>query len=203
MNESSPPAPSLTAAAGTSTTTFDHRNDSSVIIIDPAHDVDKISRTVAGREDQRPTPRRIHISAAPSEAAERFGAPACSEPRGPCVPGKWCTSPGTSSRTVDGDVPRIGDTELKRPRDPATPRLRVLLRTHQLWRTAKASSSMTPSTARRVRRSAIDTIIESMTRLLSTSLESTAVLATRHGDSIGIGLKHPNFRHGSARSSNR
>ena len=52
-------------------------NDSSVIIIDPAHDVDKISRTVAGRTVEKILLTHAHDDHIRSakEAAERFGAP--------------------------------------------------------------------------------------------------------------------------------
>ena len=76
-------------------------NDSSVIIIDPAHDVDKISRTVAGRTVEKILLTHAHDDHIRSakEAAERFGAPRLPEPRGPCALGNGVPLLGLRPRT--------------------------------------------------------------------------------------------------------
>ena len=137
-------------------------NDSSVIIIDPAHDVDKISRTVAGRTVEKILLTHAHDDHIRSakEAAERFGAPVYLNPADRVLWEMVYPSWDFDHELADGDVVRIGDTELK-----------VLA---------------TPGRSY----SDFDTIIESISTRLLTLPESTAVL-TGHGDSTGIGLEAP------------
>ena len=108
-------------------------NDSSVIIIDPAHDVDKISRTVAGRTVEKILLTHAHDDHIRSakEAAERFGAPVYLNPADRVLWEMVYPSWDFDHELADGDVLRIGDTELKVLATPGhSPRLRVLLRTH-------------------------------------------------------------------------
>ena len=90
-------------------------NDSSVIIIDPAHDVDKISRTVAGRTVEKILLTHAHDDHIRSakEAAERFGAPVYLNPADRVLWEMVYPSWDFDHELADGDVLRIGDTELK------------------------------------------------------------------------------------------
>lgn len=89
-------------------------NDSSVIIIDPAHDVDKISRTVAGRTVEKILLTHAHDDHIRSakEAAERFGAPVYLNPADRVLWEMVYPSWDFDHELADGDVLRIGDTEL-------------------------------------------------------------------------------------------
>jgi len=89
-------------------------NDSSVIIIDPAHDVDKISRTVAGRTVEKILLTHAHDDHIRSakEAAERFGAPVYLNPADRVLWEMVYPSWDFDHELADGDVLRIGETEL-------------------------------------------------------------------------------------------
>ena len=174
-------------------------NDSSVIIIDPAHDVDKISRTVAGRTVEKILLTHAHDDHIRSakEAAERFGAPVYLNPADRVLWEMVYPSWDFDRELADGDVLRIGDTELTVLATPATPRLRVLLRAHpQLGeqrrrRLLRRHPSSTAAPAQPDAPTATSTpSSESISTRLLTLPESTAVL-TGHGDSTGIGLEAP------------
>ena len=87
-------------------------NDSSVIIIDPAHDVDKISRTVAGRTVEKILLTHAHDDHIRSakEAAERFGAPVYLNPADRVLWEMVYPSWDFDHELADGDVVRIGAT---------------------------------------------------------------------------------------------
>ena len=136
-------------------------NDSSVIIIDPAHDVDKISRTVAGRtgEDSAdPRPRRPHPQR--QGGGRTLRRTLYLNPADRVLLGNGVPLLGLRSRTVDGDVPRIGDTELKRPRDPGhSPAPCASTHPPRLGELRRRRLPATPSSTapRRIRRSATST----------------------------------------------
>ena len=124
-------------------------NGSSVIIIDPAHDVDKISRTVAGRTVEKILLTHAHDDHIRSakEAAERFGAPVYLNPADRVLWEMVYPSWDFDRELADGDVLRIGETELTVLATPATPPA-PYASTHppSAGKTAKASSSpATPS----------------------------------------------------------
>ena len=145
-------------------------NGSSVIIIDPAHDVDKISRTVAGRTVEKILLTHAHDDHIRSakEAAERFGAPVYLNPADRVLWEMVYPSWDFDRELADGDVVRIGDTELTVLATPGHSPGSVCFYAPTLsWENSESIS----------------------TRLL-TLPESTAVL-TGHGDSTGIGLEAP------------
>ena len=181
-------------------------NDSSVIIIDPAHDVDKISRTVAGRTVEKILLTHAHDDHIRSakEAAERFGAPVYLNPadrvlfrsgRGK-MPAHFL-SWDFDHELADGDVLRIGDTELKVLATPGHSPGSVCFYAPTLsWENSEGVvfsgdtlfNGGPGATGRSY--SDFDTIIESISTRLLTLPGSTAVL-TGHGDSTGIGLEAP------------
>ncbi len=180
-------------------------NDSSVIIIDPAHDVDKISRTVAYRTVEKILLTHAHDDHIRSakEAAERFGAPVYLNPADRVLWEMVYPSWDFDHELADGDVLRIGDTELKVLATPTTPRLRVLLRTHpQLGEQRRRRLLRRHPLQRRYGAtgrsySDFDTIIESISTRLLTLPESTAVLTGTATAPASV-WKHPNFRLGSS-----
>ena len=154
-------------------------NDSSVIIIDPAHDVDKISRTVAGRTVEKILLTHAHDDHIRSakEAAERFGAPVYLNPADRVL-WEMVYPPGTSTtNSLTATYCASVETELTVLATPAAPgSVCFFTRPPSAGRTAKASSSpATPfnggpgATGRSY--SDFDTIIESIsTRLLTPAL---------------------------------
>ena len=176
-------------------------NDSSVIIIDPAHDVDKISRTVAGRTVEKIllTPAHgDHIRSA-KEAAERFGAPVYLNPADRVLWEMVYPSWDFDEPLHDGQKISAGNTELHVIATPGhspgsvcfyTPELSwensegVLFSGDTLFKGGPGATGRSYSD--------FDTIIESIESKLLTLPESTAVL-TGHGDSTGIGVEAPDL----------
>ena len=124
-------------------------NDSSVIIIDPAHDVDKISRTVAGRTVEKILLTHAHDDHIRSakEAAERFGAPVYLNPADRVLWEMVYPSWDFDRELADGDVLRIGDTELTVLATPGHSQLgeqrrRRLLRRHPLQRRPRRNRTL-------------------------------------------------------------
>ena len=151
-------------------------NDSSVIIIDPAHD--------------------DHIRSA-KEAAERFGAPVYLNPADRVLWEMVYPSWDFDHELADGDVLRIGDTDLKVLATPGHSPGSVCFYAPTLsWENSEGVvfsgdtlfNGGPGATGRSY--SDFDTIIESISTRLLTLPESTAVL-TGHGDSTGIGLEAP------------
>lgn len=174
-------------------------NDSSVIIIDPAHDVDKISRTVAGRTVEKILLTHAHDDHIRSakEAAERFGAPVYLNPADRVLWEMVYPSWDFDHELADGDVLRIGDTELQVLATPGHSPGSVCFYAPTLsWENSEGVvfsgdtlfNGGPGATGRSY--SDFDTIIESISTRLLTLPESTAVL-TGHGDSTGIGLEAP------------
>ena len=170
-----------------------------MIIIDPAHDVDKISRTVAGRTVEKILLTHAHDDHIRSakEAAERFGAPVYLNPADRVLWEMVYPSWDFDYELADGDVLRIGDTELKVLATPGHSPGSVCFYAPTLsWENSEGVvfsgdtlfNGGPGATGRSY--SDFDTIIESISTRLLTLPESTAVL-TGHGDSTGIGLEAP------------
>ena len=152
-----------------------------MIIIDPAHDVDKISRTVAGRTVEKILLTHAHDDHIRSakEAAERFGAPVYLNPADRVLWEMVYPSWDFDHELADGDVLRIGETELTVLATPG----------HSPGSVCFYAPTLSWENSEGVVFSG-DTLIESISTRLLTLPESTAVL-TGHGDSTGIGLEAP------------
>lgn len=174
-------------------------NDDSVIIIDPAHDVDKISEHLAGRTVEKillTHGHDDHIRSA-QEAAERFKAPVYLNPADRVLWEMVYPTWDFDQELADGDFITIGSTELTVLATPGhspgsvcfyAPTLSwdnsqgVLFSGDTLFKGGPGATGRSYSS--------FDTIIESLKNKVLSLPESTAVL-TGHGDSTGIGLEAP------------
>ncbi|GAA4791878.1 MBL fold metallo-hydrolase [Rothia endophytica] len=176
-------------------------NDSSVIIIDPAHDVDKIAAKVAGRTVEKILLTHAHddhIGSA-KEASDRFGAPVYLNPADRELWTMVYPSWGFDEELEDGMTLALGDTELTVLATPGHSPGSVCFYAPTLsWDNSEGVvfsgdtlfNGGPGATGRSF--SSFETIIESIRHKLLTLPESTAVL-TGHGDSTGIGLEAPNL----------
>lgn len=174
-------------------------NDEKVLIIDPAHDVDKIAATVAGRTVEKILLTHAHDDHIRSakEAAERFSAPVYLNPADrelwEMVYPNW----DFDYEISDGDILAIGDTQLVALATPGhSPGSTCFYAAGLSWDNSEgvvfSGDTLFKGGPGATGRSFSDfpTIIESITECLLTLPESTAVL-TGHGDSTGIGLEAP------------
>lgn len=174
-------------------------NDESVIIIDPAHDVDKIAARVAGRRVEKILLTHAHDDHIRSakEAADRFDAPVHLNPEDRVLWEMVYPSWDFDVELADGDTITIGSTELTVLATPGhspgsvcfyAPSLSwdnsvgVVFSGDTLFNGGPGATGRSYSD--------FDTIIGSIRTCLLTLPESTAVL-TGHGDSTGIGLEAP------------
>lgn len=174
-------------------------NDESLILIDPAHDVDAISDRVAGRRVEKILLTHAHDDHIRSarEAAERFGAPVYLNPADRPLWEMVYPSWGFDAELADGDRLTIGDTELTVLATPGHSPGSVCFYAPTLsWENSEGVvfsgdtlfQGGPGATGRSF--SNFETIIESIREKLLTLPESTAVL-TGHGDSTGIGVEAP------------
>ncbi|MEX3609643.1 MBL fold metallo-hydrolase [Rothia sp. LK2588] len=174
-------------------------DDSSVVIIDPAHDVEKISKAVAGRTVEKILLTHAHddhISSA-REASQRFGAEVYLNPKDrelwQMVYPEW----DFDRELHDGDTISIAGTELTVIETPGhspgsvcfyAPDLSYENSTGVVFSGDTLFNGGPGATGRSF--SNFDVIIESIRTRLLTLPESTAVL-TGHGDHTGIGVEAP------------
>lgn len=174
-------------------------NDQSLILIDPAHDVDAISTRVAGRRVEKILLTHAHDDHIRSarEAAERFGAPVYLNPADRPLWEMVYPSWDFDAELADGDRITIGGTELTVLATPGHSPGSVCFYAPTLsWENSEGVvfsgdtlfQGGPGATGRSF--SSFETIIESIREKLLTLPESTAVL-TGHGDSTGIGLEAP------------
>lgn len=174
-------------------------NDESLILIDPAHDVDAISARVAGRRVEKILLTHAHDDHIRSarEAAERFGAPVYLNPADRPLWEMVYPSWSFDADLADGDRLTIGDTELTVLATPGHSPGSVCFYAPTLsWENSEGVvfsgdtlfQGGPGATGRSF--SSFETIIESIREKLLTLPESTAVL-TGHGDSTGIGVEAP------------
>lgn len=174
-------------------------NDTSVVIIDPAHDVDKISAKVAGRTVEKILLTHAHDDHIRSakEAADRFDAPVYLNPADRPLWEMVYPSWDFDFALTDGDTITIGSTELTVLATPGHSPGSVCFYAPTLsWENSEGVlfsgdtlfNGGPGATGRSF--SSFETIIESISTKLLTLPESTAVL-TGHGDSTGIGLEAP------------
>lgn len=174
-------------------------NDTSVVIIDPAHDVDKISAKVAGRTVEKILLTHAHddhIGSA-KEAAERFGAPLYLNPADRQLWEMVYPSYSFDEELSEGESIRIGETELRVLETPGHSPGSVCFYAPELsWDNSDgvvfSGDTLFNGGPGAAGRSFSDfpTIIESIREKLLTLPESTAVL-TGHGETTGIGLEAP------------
>lgn len=174
-------------------------NNEAVVIIDPAHDVDKIAAKVAGRRVEKILLTHAHddhIRAA-KEAADRFDAPVHLNPADRVLWEMVYPSWDFDVELADGDRLVIGDTELTVLATPGHSPGSVCYYAPSLsWENSQgvvfSGDTLFQGGPGATGRSYSDfpTIIESIRTRLLTLPESTAVL-TGHGDSTGIGLEAP------------
>lgn len=174
-------------------------NAEAVIIIDPAHNIDKISTKVAGRKVEKILLTHAHDDHIRSakEAAERFGAPVYLNSQDRVLWEMVYPTWDFDEDLNDGDTITIGSTELQVLETPGhspgsvcfyAPALSwdnsegVVFSGDTLFKGGPGATGRSYSS--------FDTIIESISIKLLTLPESTAVL-TGHGDSTGIGLEAP------------
>lgn len=174
-------------------------NDERVIIIDPAHDVDKIAARVGGRTVEKillTHGHDDHIRAA-KQAAERFRAPVYLNPEDRMLWEMVYPSWDFDEPLSNGQIITIGDTELQVLATPGHSPGSVCFWAPALsWDNSEGVvfsgdtlfAGGPGATGRSF--SDFDTIIESIETKLLTLPESTAVL-TGHGESTGIGLEAP------------
>ncbi|MFW0119478.1 MBL fold metallo-hydrolase [Rothia sp. P5766] len=174
-------------------------NDKSLILIDPAHDVDAISTRLAGRRVEKILLTHAHDDHIRSarEAADRFGAPVYLNPADRPLWEMVYPSWDFDAELADGDRITIGDTELTVLATPGHSPGSVCFYAPTLsWENSEGVvfsgdtlfQGGPGATGRSF--SSFETIIESIKEKLLTLPESTAVL-TGHGDSTGIGLEAP------------
>ncbi|MFW0183705.1 MBL fold metallo-hydrolase [Rothia sp. CCM 9417] len=174
-------------------------NDKSLILIDPAHDVDAISTRLAGRRVEKILLTHAHDDHIRSarEAAERFGAPVYLNPADRPLWEMVYPSWDFDTELADGDRITIGDTELIVLATPGHSPGSVCFYAPTLsWENSEGVvfsgdtlfQGGPGATGRSF--SSFETIIVSIREKLLTLPESTAVL-TGHGDSTGIGLEAP------------
>ncbi|GAA1743422.1 MBL fold metallo-hydrolase [Rothia terrae] len=176
-------------------------NDESVIIVDPAHDVDKISRTVNGRTVEKIVLTHAHddhIGSA-KEAAERFDAPVYLNSKDRVLWEMVYPHWDFDHDVEDGQQITIGSTTLTALETPGHSPGSVCYYAPELsWDNSEGVvfsgdtlfQGGPGATGRSF--SSFDTIIESIKANLLTLPESTAVL-TGHGDTTGIGLEAPDL----------
>lgn len=176
-------------------------NDESVIIIDPAHDVDKISRTVNGRTVEKIVLTHAHddhIGSA-KEAAERFDVPVYLNSKDRVLWEMVYPSWDFDHDVEDGQQITIGSTTLTVLETPGHSPGSVCYYAPELsWDNSDGVvfsgdtlfQGGPGATGRSF--SSFNTIIESIKAKLLTLPESTAVL-TGHGDTTGIGLEAPDL----------
>lgn len=174
-------------------------NDTSVVIIDPAHDVDKISAKVAGRTVEKILLTHAHddhIGSA-KEAAERFGAPLYLNPADMQLWEMVYPSYSFDEELSEGESIRIGETELRVLETPGHSPGSVCFYAPELsWDNSDgvvfSGDTLFNGGPGATGRSFSDfpTIIESIREKLLALPESTAVL-TGHGETTGIGLEAP------------
>ncbi|MBM7050966.1 MULTISPECIES: MBL fold metallo-hydrolase [unclassified Rothia (in: high G+C Gram-positive bacteria)] len=174
-------------------------NDESVVIIDPAHNVDKISATVDGRTVEKILLTHAHDDHIRSakEAADRFNAPVYLNSADRVLWEMVYPDWEFDSDLADGDTITIGTTELTVLETPGHSPGSVCFYSQDLsWENSSGVvfsgdtlfSGGPGATGRSY--SDFNTIIESIKNKLFTLPDSTAVL-TGHGDSTGIGLEAP------------
>ena len=167
-------------------------NDSSVIIIDPAHDVDKISRTVAGRTVEKILLTHAHDDHIRSakEAAERFGAPVYLNPADEFL---WReTHPHEAFRPVaDGDEFTVAGVTLRAVATPGHTPGATCFVTDGVVFTGDTLFEGGPG-ATRWEYSDFDRIIASIRERLFTLPDDT-VVNTGHGPSTTIGKERPHL----------
>lgn len=174
-------------------------DDSSVIIIDPAHDVDKISVAVAGRTVEKILLTHAHDDHIRSaqEAAERFGAPVYLNPADRILWEMVYPSWDFDQDLVEGMVIKIADASLTVVATPGhspgsvcfyAPSLSYENSDGVVFSGDTLFNGGPGATGRSY--SDFGTIIESIKNKLLVLPESTAVL-TGHGDHTGIGLEKP------------
>ena len=176
-------------------------DDQRVTIIDPAHDVDKIAKKVAGRTVERILLTHAHDDHIRSaqEAAERFKASVYLNPEDRVLWEMVYPSWDFDEPLHDGQKISAGNTELHVIATPGhspgsvcfyTPELSwensegVLFSGDTLFKGGPGATGRSYSD--------FDTIIESIESKLLTLPESTAIL-TGHGDSTGIGVEAPDL----------
>ncbi|MDT0189027.1 MBL fold metallo-hydrolase [Rothia terrae] len=176
-------------------------NDESVIIVDPAHDVDKISRAVNGRTVEKIVLTHAHddhIGSA-KEAAERFDAPVYLNSKDRVLWEMVYPHWDFDHDVEDGQQITIGSTTLTALETPGHSPGSVCYYAPELsWDNSEGVvfsgdtlfQGGPGATGRSF--SSFDTIIESIKANLLTLPESTAVL-TGHGDTTGIGLEAPDL----------
>lgn len=174
-------------------------NDESLILIDPAHDVDAISAQVAGRRVEKILLTHAHDDHIRSarEAAERFSAPVYLNPADRPLWEMVYPSWDFDAELADGDKITISGTELTVLATPGHSPGSVCFYAPALsWENSQGVvfsgdtlfQGGPGATGRSF--SSFETIIESIQEKLFTLPESTAVL-TGHGDSTDIGLEAP------------
>lgn len=172
-------------------------DDHSVVIIDPAHDVDKISRTVAERNVEKILLTHAHDDhvAKAQEAAERFNAPVFLHPGDQELWNMQYPNWDYDMKLKDGMIIPIAGVELHVLETPGHSPGSVCFYAPDLsWENSDGVvfsgdtlfQGGPGATGRSF--SNFSTIIESIENKLLTLPESTAVL-TGHGDTTGIGLE--------------
>ena len=176
-------------------------DDQRVTVIDPAHDVDKIAKKVAGRTVERILLTHAHDDHIRSaqEASERFKASVYLNPEDRVLWEMVYPSWDFDEPLHDGQKIIAGNTELHVIATPGHSPGSVCFYAPELsWETAKAYSFRAILSSRAVPErlgvsySDFDTIIDSIESKLLALPESTAVL-TGHGDSTGIGVEAPDL----------
>ena len=161
-------------------------DDQRVTIIDPAHDVDKIAKKVAGRTVERILLTHAHDDHIRSaqEAAERFKASVYLNPEDRVLWEMVYPSWDFDEPLHDGQKISAGNTELHVIATPGHSPGSVCFYAPELsWENSEGVLFSY---------SDFDTIIDSIESKLLTLPESTAVL-TGHGDSTGIGVEAPDL----------
>lgn len=174
-------------------------NTERVIIIDPAHDVDKISRSVAGRTVEKillTHGHDDHIRSA-KETAERFSAPVYLNPADRMLWEMVYPSWDFDAPLAEGDTIRIGGTDLHVLETPGhSPGSVCFYAPNLSWENSDgvvfSGDTLFNGGPGATGRSYSDfgTIIDSIETKLLTLPSSTAVL-TGHGEHTGVGLEAP------------
>lgn len=174
-------------------------NDESLVLIDPAHDVDAISARVADREVEKILLTHAHDDHIRSarEASERFDAPVYLNPADRPLWEMVYPSWDFDEELADGDRITVGSTTLTVLSTPGHSPGSVCFYSPTLsWENSQGVvfsgdtlfQGGPGATGRSF--SSFETIIESIKEKLLGLPESTAVL-TGHGESTGIGLEAP------------
>jgi glyoxylase-like metal-dependent hydrolase (beta-lactamase superfamily II) len=178
-------------------------DENEVIVIDAAHDVEKIALGIGGRQVVAVVCTHAHddhINQAPA-LSDRFNAPVLLNPAD--APLWETTHPDRSpdQELTDGDVLRAGGVELRVLRTPGhspgscclyAPELGTVFTGDTLFRGGPGATGRSYSS--------FDTIIES-TRGTLLSLPGDTIVRTGHGASTSIGVEGPHLEEWIARGN--